>query len=356
MKKVFGVVWRVLVILVAVVVLAAAAFILYLHINEYKPADVETCEVVDGTAATLPKAGQSIRIMTWNIGYAGLDKDADFFMDGGTGVRAESEARVKANLAGISATMAQAQADVYLVQEVDRNSTRTFGIDETAYLTESGTMSHAFALNYSCNWVPFPLPMLGRIQSGVMTLSSYTMDDAQRIALPCPFGWPLRLANLKRCLLVSRTPIEGSDKELVLVNLHLEAYDDGAGKEAQTKMLFDFLAAEYQKGNYVIAGGDFNCVFSSAADAYPIRDGVWTPGSIDESTLPDGFTFHTDDTTPTCRLLNEPYSTSTDPQFYVIDGFLCSANLSVTAVQTIDAGFTDSDHNPVVLDVTLSAE
>ena len=48
--------------------------------------------------------------------------------------------------------------------------------------------------------------------------------------LPCPFSWPTRIANLKRCLLVERIPIADSDKELVLVNLHLEAYDDGEGK------------------------------------------------------------------------------------------------------------------------------
>jgi len=44
----------------------------------------------------------------------------------------------------------------------------------------------------------------------------------------------------------------------VLVNLHLEAYDSGEGKIAQTKLLVEFLEQEYAKGNYVIAGGDFN--------------------------------------------------------------------------------------------------
>ena len=38
---------------------------------------------------------------------------------------------------------------------------------------------------------------------------------------------------------------------LVAVNLHLEAYDDGEGKAAQTAMLFDILEEEYAKGNYV---------------------------------------------------------------------------------------------------------
>ena len=53
----------------------------------------------------------------------------------------------------------------------------------------------------------------------------------------------------------------GSDREPVLVNLHLEAYDDGEGKIAQTNQLRDYIEDEYAKGNYVIAGGDFNQVF-----------------------------------------------------------------------------------------------
>ena len=40
-------------------------------------------------------------------------------------------------------------------------------------------------------------------------------------------------------------PIEGSDKELVSINLHLEAYDDGEGKAKQLKQLMDLLKEEY---------------------------------------------------------------------------------------------------------------
>lgn len=52
------------------------------------------------------------------------------------------------------------------------------------------------------------------------------------------------MANLKRCLLVSRISVEGTDREFVLVNLHLEAYDDGEGKIAQTRQLAALLEAE----------------------------------------------------------------------------------------------------------------
>ena len=47
----------------------------------------------------------------------------------------------------------------------------------------------------------------------------------------------MSLFNLKRCLLIERLPIENSDKELVLINLHLEAYDEGEGKAKQTAIV-----------------------------------------------------------------------------------------------------------------------
>ena len=121
----------------------------------------------------------------------------------------------------------------------------------------------SYAYNYKTLMVPYPLPPIGRVTSGIMTLSSFEVSDAERIQLPCPFSYPIRLCNLKRCLIVSRIPIAGSEHELVIVNLHLEAYDSGEGKAAQTRMLADILQNEAAAGNYVIAGGDFNQTFSN---------------------------------------------------------------------------------------------
>lgn len=76
---------------------------------------------------------------------------------------------------------------------------------------------------------------MGKVKSGLNTFARCELKDTERISLPVPFSWPLRVANLKRCILVSRVDIEGSDKQLVLMNMHLEAYDSGEGKIAQTK-------------------------------------------------------------------------------------------------------------------------
>jgi len=213
----------------------------------------------------------------------------------------------------------------------------------------------AFAYNYHCAFVPFPWPPLGKVESGLATCTAFQVTEATRESLPVPFMWPVRAANLKRCLLVERIPVEGSDKELVVVNLHLEAYDDGEGKEMQTKQLMQLLKAEYLKGNYVIAGGDFNQVFEDAQGAYPLLDeGYWQPGVLKNSDLPNGLRYMYDASVPTCRLLNEPYSgVRAETQLYVIDGFIVSDNVHVNHVETVDLNFAHSDHQPVYLQVTL---
>ena len=48
-------------------------------------------------------------------------------------------------------------------------------------------------------------------------------------------------------------------KTLVIVNSHMSAYDEGGViRKAQLDMLTSFMAEEYEKGNWVIVGGDFN--------------------------------------------------------------------------------------------------
>ncbi len=74
---------------------------------------------------------------------------------------------------------------------------------------------------------PYPLPTIGKVESGLVTYSDYKVSETSRIALPESFKWPVKTCNLKRCMLETSIPIKGSDKELVLINFHLEAYDSG---------------------------------------------------------------------------------------------------------------------------------
>ena len=352
-KKVF----KIVLIVLGAVLLLAAGLILWLSVCEFKPADVTDVKVESNSQVGefSPFLDQELTVISWNIGYAGLGKDSDFFMDGGENVSSADQDTVTASLLGIYKQLytGDNQAGIYMLQEVDKNSARTYGMDESDCL---GIYNSTYALNYSCPFVPYPLPPIGRDNSGLLTTTMYDIDSSERISLPCPFDWPVSTANLKRCLLVSYLPIEGSSSKLVIVNLHLEAYDDGEGKIAQTKQLREFIQAEYEKGNYVIAGGDFNQVFPGGIEKYPNEHPeLWEPGIITEDIMPEGWSLAYDLETPSCRLLNQPYDPEDieNTQYYVIDGFIISPNVELISVETLDAGFEFADHNPVQLKVKL---
>ncbi|MBQ9942384.1 MAG: endonuclease [Christensenellaceae bacterium] len=342
-------------ILLLAVVILLVGLIAFLSITEYKPEETEPASFVEADASAEPVDPDAVfTLCTWNVGYGGLGEESDFFMDGGEMVNPPSQEVVEKNLAGIEAHMQSNPADAWLLQEVDVNSARSGFVDQRTRFGGIVGGNTAFAYNYKCKFVPIPLPPMGKVESGIVTFTSAAMQaDAQRISLPCPFSWPVSAANLKRCLLVTRLPVKGSNKELVIVNLHLEAYDDGEGRIAQSKMLMEFLEAEYAKGNYVIAGGDFNQAFPGTLEKYPIAEGAeWQPGQLEQAALSVGWEYAFDSSAATCRLLDKPYAD--DSQKYVIDGFILSPNVQLVEVKTQDLGFAYADHNPVRLQVRFA--
>ena len=349
----------VIAVFIFLLLLLAGGGILWLNSQEYTPADWEAVPV--SPSLTLkPARFQPIELYCWNIGYASLDAREDFFMDGGLKVRPDTAGNVEENIWAIQAFISSAAPDIVFFQEVDLNSKRSYGINQVGYFSETWKGSSAFALNFKAPFVPIPFPnFIGRVESGLLTLNSYD-STAERISLPVSFPWPERIAQLKRCLLVSRVPVQDSDgnggAELVLVNFHLEAYDTGgAGRAAQTRVLAQFLLAEYAKGNYCVAGGDFNQVFPEFKDVFPVQaNEYFTPGVVDESLFGEGLILAADPSAPTCRSLDKPYDGSREGhQFYLIDGFIVSPNVELISVQTLDLDFKNSDHNPVKLTFSL---
>ena len=340
--------------IIGVLVLAVAIFLGVFAINEYKPKDVEDVEVENPQKGVL-QAGTPASILTFNVGYGALSSDQDCYFDGGNTVIPESEALVKKNLDGMAAILSREKADINFLQEVDRDAKRSYYIDELPIFQKATGQSSMFAPNFDVFYVPFNKGM-GKVKAGIVTMTGYGVTSATRYQLPISFSWPISMVNLKRCLLETRIPIQGSDKELVLVNLHLEAYDSGEGKIAQTKQLMDLLSEEYKKGNYVIAGGDFNQTFEPVANSFPLtedtkKNNKWAPGIINNSDLAEGFSFAVADNVATCRL--DDTALRPDTQLYIIDGFIVSNNVTVNEVKNLDEKFAYTDHNPVKMNFTL---
>ena len=322
-----------------------------------KVKDKEKMEI-SGSVTTKVNKANEIHLLTWNTGYGALDERQDCYWDGGKGVYGESKAVVEENIDALKAKIKELDPDIFLLQELDLDSKRSFYVDEYASFKEEfkeNEYNNTFARNFKAGVVPLPIyQMTGKVDAGIATFAKYQLNDSERIQLPIPFSWPMKLFNLKRCLLVNRIPLEGSEKELIIINLHLEAYDDGEGKAKQLAMLMDIMKEELAKGNYVIAGGDFNQTFSTTNyQKYP-KTTDWTCPVIDASLYSD-FYFKMDDTHPTCRSLNKVYKDAdkSDFQYWMIDGFIVSNNITINNLETINLDFKNTDHNPVSMKVTL---
>jgi endonuclease/exonuclease/phosphatase family metal-dependent hydrolase len=350
---------------------------LTLQIFEYNPEAVETLTIEGNIAdegANRVHLDTSYKIMTFNIGYASLSATEDFVMDGGTKGRMDTSAEVDANILGISQILTDADADFYFIQEVDVDSDRSYNTKQYETFSDLLDMPATLGYNYRCLFVPFPFQigqMMGSVNSGIMTATGFPVTSAERHQLPGSFSWPLRLANLKRCMVVTRLAIDGSDKELVLINVHLSAYDDGTMRIQEMAALRELAEAEYADGNFVIIGGDFNQTFpgavtspGSAEDSpvykYPLKDpDFWEAFEMDADWVEESgwqFGIDLDDDDPTCRLLHQAYDSlhRENNQYYLIDGFIVSPNVEIIGeVEIVEQDFQYSDHNPVLMTVSL---
>ncbi len=355
--KGFKIFLKIFLTVICALILVVGVFIIYSAITTYHPSDKENIEIKGNTTSKINKNNE-LKVLSWNVGYFGLDEEEDFFMDGGKMVRAQSKEKVVENGNAITKKINELNPDFVLLQEVDAQAKRSYYVDELNLIDElvaKDKYDRTYAINYRSGYVPYPFPTtIGRVEAGLVSLSKYKVEEASRIQLPIPFSWPISMFNLKRCLLVNRVKIEGSDKELVMVNLHLEAYDSGEGKIAQTKMLKEFIDKEYEKGNYVIAGGDFNQTFSNVKNKYYKDDAIWKPGDIDINDF-KGYSLLMDDKNPTCRSLQRILKGENKQTFpyYVIDGFIVSSNVKVNNLETLNYEFKNTDHNPVLLKVEL---
>ena len=102
-------------------------------------------------------------------------------------------------------------------------------------------------------YIPYPIfNTVGHVESGVATLNKYNVKESTRISLPSAYSWPKRAVMYKNCLLEQRIIIDGSDKELVIYNVHLDAYGAEDGKTEQLDVLINLMTEEYQKATMLL--------------------------------------------------------------------------------------------------------
>lgn len=335
--------------LIIVIVLFVGGFLLYMTITDYKPEAVIDLKVKNNSEQAFNRK-ETFSITTFNMGYAGLDQDENFFMDGGEHSRAKSKDKVLENLEAITAFLKDQDSTFNFVQEVDQDSSRSYHVNEVDHLEKQlPGYSSTFGQNYLVPWVPVPVfdPM-GSVDSGILTLSKYKIDKSKRYQLYGQESWPRQLFELDRCAMEDRIHLDNG-KDLVLLNVHLSAYDKG-GKVRKQQLIFlnEYMKTEKQAGNYLIIGGDWNLHIPNTDPKQFATTEEWPDWlqSIPKSFDIAGYQWVADPGIPTVRSLIKSYKKGEN--FVAnIDGFLVSENIEVIKVTGHNLEFEHSDHNPV---------
>lgn len=251
--------WKAALGLLLALVLVVGGYVAYVMLDYYRVEDNQELLCVQRSDAAL-EADEELTLITWNLGFGAYNDNYSFFMDGGTESRAFSKEICEANIQTAIEVLQAQDADIMLLQEIDVDGTRSHHVDQLAMLETAFADSHSsvFAQNYDSGYLfyPFSEP-IGANRGGILSLARAKIDGAVRISLPIESGFR-KFFDLDRCYSVSRIPVSNG-KTLALFNLHLSAYTaDGTIATEQLRQMLAHMQREYDAGNYVVAGGDFN--------------------------------------------------------------------------------------------------
>ncbi|MGG0299314.1 endonuclease/exonuclease/phosphatase family protein [Bacillus albus] len=324
-------------------------FLAYMTLTKEQPADVISLKVENNQERVLAPDNE-FKVTTFNIGYAGLDKDQDFFMDGGKGSGSSSKEQTETNLKNMLSFLQNENSDFALLQEVDIKSMRSFDVNGHEFL-KKGLPDYAssFGKNYDTKWVPVPITSpMGYAEAGLSTFSKYKVQTAERFQLPGMEPWPKRLFDLDRAIVEHKIPVNNG-KFVRLVNLHLSAYDEGGKiRKQQVEYLKDYMNKHYKNGDYVIMGGDWNQLLSDVQLSDPkfVKERPEWLVELPKDFTDGGFKWAVDPSVMTVRDDVKKYVEG-ENFVTIIDGFIVSPNVEIVNVQGKDLKFENSDHNPV---------
>ena len=359
MKKTIKISLISILVLISIILTLTVGYVIY-FVGSYSRLDDYQNLIVRDNNNEKVSLDTEYKIITYNIGFGAYTPSYSFFMDGGKYGRAESRESVENTVKGIEALLSERNADFIMLEEVDQYADRSYKVDQKAYFEQDlDGYASVYAQNYDSPYVaiPFGSPH-GSAKAGMMTLSKFEISSSLRRKLPVE-NTLMKYLDLDRCYTVTRIPTENG-KELVLYTVHLSAYtSDEKIKDAQLLMVLEDMKSEYEKGNYIICGGDFNKdLLIDSTEYFKGREKKDWAAPIDKELVESmGFILKapTDNESikPTCRNPDKPYH---EKQFVVtVDGFIVSDNVEVEYVRVADADFEFSDHNPVEMKFTLKS-
>ncbi len=387
-RKVWKTILLVLLAILVLIILVVGGYVVYVLAQYSRIEDNQTLNVNGDNGEEAP-VGEELTYTSYNIGFGAYSNEYSFFMDEGimadgsasvgTHARALSYEDCNTNTEGSIDILRELNSDFIAVQEVDTASERSYHINQQERIEEEfSEYNQTYAVNFHSAYLCYPLnEPIGTCNSGIETLSKYKIESAVRKSYTLSTGFD-KLFNLERSISVNYIP-KAQEKNLFLINSHMSAYDEGGTiRNQQLKELNSFMLEEYNKGNYVICGGDFNhdlltynpnAEGSYTTESLPFGDTFtqqipeWCSFMFDENgncNFDSHFSVRAGENTPSLRGADMPY----DPAVtYVssVDGFVVSDNVEFVSVINTDVSDNDtdkfaySDHQPATLTFKLIA-
>ncbi|MBD5450400.1 MAG: endonuclease/exonuclease/phosphatase family protein [Lachnospiraceae bacterium] len=353
---------KVILIILGILILIVGVYCVYVLLDYDRLPDKLTLEVNKSGADSdfaedfQVREGEEYCIMTYNIGFGAYTDDYSFFMDGGKSSWAKDKESVLTSVSAMGTMVSDEDPDFILIQEVDRDGTRSYHVDELEILNQFiKGYYYDFAQNYDSPFLFYPpWQPHGANRAGMVTYARGEIVEAMRRSFPISESLS-KFVDLDRCYSISRVPTQNG-KFLCIYNVHLSAYGSNDEiREGQLSMLFEDMTSDYEQGNYVICGGDYNhnvkkeTVENAPEWAYLFPREKLPNGfhmAIDYAKSPEDIAHES------CRSADQPYQEGVT-YTVTLDGFITSDNVTVTDYQNMNCGYKYSDHDPVVMQFVL---
>lgn len=297
---------RMLAYVLLAVVLCLLGAIAWGWAMSFEPKPVEPVAVVSASDAPKLKAGQSLKVLSWNIQFLAGKGHVFFFDLPGNKGSEEWPARedIERTLPEVVRIIQEENPDVILLQEVDDGAARTYGDDQLERilaLLSKEYSQHTSAFYWKMPYVPHPR-IHGSVGMKLSVISKYKLVSGMRYSLPqAPHPPIVRWFQFRRAMLEVRLPMEGG-KDLVLMNSHLDAFlQDGLVKKQEVEFLDQHFAS--LDSTLWFFGGDMNLLPPGFYDRVPAEERAWFKPGVDVGPLYQKY-----GALPTLGMLNGPDS------------------------------------------------
>lgn len=314
---------------------------IFYFINDYKPLKIEKANIIkEGKSKTLSE--NNIKLLTWNLGNGRFGENEGIIKSKIN--KSEKKSYIDNNIKNIKELISVTNFDVGFFQEIDyKNSISISNL--------KNDFDSFFVYNYKDFFLPFK-----KINIGCLTISKYKAIEHLRISLPLHII-PLKFFTPKSSILTSRINIK--DKDIIFMNVHIAIIDKKQKlQKRQLEFLKKIIIEEYDKGNSVIVGGDWNMIlpgiekekFSKISNA-----GKWKNvfNYLPDDWKPNKWKWAYSKDSPSIRSTDKPYSKE-ESFTTTFDGFLLSPDIDVISVEVIDLNFKFSDHQPVYMNIRIN--